>query len=600
MKFLPFYALLLLLAGITLFGLAAFAADPLLYAVEKDQAASVFHKNPDVLRQVTTNSTVDMMPLMQDLLNDQDSIAVDIRLRDLDAAGQDLAVYTLRYGNLRIRAVNLDMNDGEIQSFLASIQDQDDILQSLMTNASAFDALKKIAERNKNDLDVQISVTSQSAAVREAIQTLNTRYLSNHENVMNISTKVGLDTLQYQDALEEVKKLTEEIQASGLAPADPASLQESRITLLVEPEQAMYRDSVQIFGLVTPAGEKRAVSLLLDNTSMMTLSTDPKGNYITSYTVERIRAGGHTISAGTANLTPAERILTVTKSSSVTTLTAKPGLVNGSMTGALCNGSVIANRPVRNAPVTILSDGQGSMGTTTAGDGTFRVFLPLSPGRHTLRAQFSSDDYPLYPSRSEEVTIEVLPPPVTLRLPDTSSWNPYITFGALALVLLGAGSAAFWYIRRGKKTLLAGAGFQGEPAEAVRIREELEMIIHDAEREFPPAGSAQEATLCTAINSLLGRYDACLREHGLSEAARQAYLTLAGRIATRLRLPAYRTLTPREMSKTCTTENYAGIFDRFVRIYERIRYAGSESDQDRRGFEAELQKAETKVRDDRH
>ncbi len=600
MKFLPLYALVLLLAGITLSGLAAFAADPLLYAVEKDRAASVFHKNPEVLRQVTTNSTVYMMPLMQDLLDDQESIAVDIRLRDLDAAGQDLAVYTVRYGNLRIRAVNLDMNDGEIQSFLASIQDQDDILECLMTNTSTFDALKRIAERNKYDMDVQISVTSQSAVVRDAIRTLNTRYLNDHEIVMNISTKLGLDSRQYQDALAEVQKLTEEIQASGLAPADPASLQESRITLLVEPEQAMYRDSVQIFGLVTPAGEKRAVSLLLDNTSFMALSTDLKGNYITSYTVERIRGGEHTISAGTANLTPAERVLTVTKAGTVTTLTAKPGLVNGSETGAVCNGSVIANRPVRNSPVTILFDGHGSIGTTTGEDGMFRVFLPLSPGRHTLRAQFSSDDYPLFPSLSEEVTIEVLPPPVTLSLPDPSSWNPYIAFGALALVLLSAGSAAFWFIRRGKKTLLAGAGAQKEPAEAVRIREELEMIIHEAEREFPPAGSAREAALCTAINSLLGRYDACLREHGLSEAARQTYLTLAGRIAARLHLPAYRTLTPREMSTTCTTENYAGIFDRFVRIYERIRYAGSESDQDRRGFEAELQKADTNVRGDRH
>jgi hypothetical protein len=329
----------------------------------------------------------------------------------------------------------------------------------------------------------------------------------------------------------------------------------------------------------------------------MNLSTDLNGNYITSYTVERIRAGEHIISAGTANLTPAERVLNITKAGTVTTLSAKPGVINGSQTGAVCNGSVIANRPVRNAPVTILVDGGSSTGTTTGEDGMFRVFLPLSPGTHTLQAQFSSEDYPLLPSTSKEVTLLVPPPPI--RLPDTSSWNPAIVFGALALVLLGAGTAAFWYTRR-RKRLPAGAGPYKEPAEAVRIREELEMVIKEAEREFPQPGSAREAALYTAINSLLGRYDACLKQHGLSEAAREAYLTLAGRIAARLRLPAYRTLTPREMSKTCSTENYAGFFSRFVRIYERIRYAGSESDQDRRGFEEELQKADTNVRGDRH
>ena len=258
----------------------------------------------------------------------------------------------------------------------------------------------------------------------------------------------------------------------------------------------------------------------------------------------------------------------------------------------------MANHPVRNALVTILAGGNRSMDTTTDNDGMYRVFVPLPPGRHTLRAQFSGDGYPLFPSVSDEVTIEVPPPPVAIRLPETSSWNPVLVYGTLALVLLGAGSATFLYLRRNKRASLARS--QKEPAEAVRIREEIEMIISEAEREFPPAGSAREAALYSAITGLLERYEACLREHGLSEAAHQAYLTLAGRIATRLHLPSYRSLTPREMSTTVTTEHYAGLFGRFVGMYEKIRYAGSESEQDRRGFEEELKKADTEVRSDRH
>jgi hypothetical protein len=590
----------LFLLCITFAGLAAFAADPVLYTVEKDKAVSVFHKNPDVLKKLATNSTTDMLPLMQDLLDGQETIAIDIRLRDTDAALQDLTRYTIRRGSLKITVTNLDMNDAEIQAFMASMEDQEDILSELMTNTEAFDALQKIAERieNQNNQDVQISVTSQAAAIRDTIRSLNTRYLADHEAVMNTSTKLGLDTAQYEDTRAEVQKLIGEIQATELTAADPASLQESRITLLVEPGQAMYRDTVQIFGLVTPAGKEREVSLLLDGSSLMALPTDMMGNYHTGYTVERIGAGEHTISAGTGNLTPAEQLLTVTKTGTVITLTAEPGLVNSSQTGAVCNGSVMANHPVRNALVTILVGGMGSLNTTTDNDGMFRAFLPLSPGRYTLRAQFSGDDYPLFLSVSDEVTIEVPPPPVTIRLPETSSWNPIIVYGTLALVLLGAGSVTLWYLRRNKRASLAGS--RKEPPEAVRIREEIEMIISEAEREFPPAGSAQEAALYTAITGLLERYEACLREHGLSEAAHQAYLTLAGRIAARLHLPSYRSLTPREMSTTVTTEHYAGIFGRFVGIYEKIRYAGSESEHDRRGFEEELQKADSEVRSDRH
>jgi hypothetical protein len=307
--------------------------------------------------------------------------------------------------------------------------------------------------------------------------------------------------------------------------------------------------------------------------------------------VERIRAGEHRISATALNLSPAERILNVTMTRSVTTLIAKPGLLNGSVTGVRCNGSVMANHPVRNAPVTILFEGPGRLNLTTDGDGKYQVFLPLAPGNHTLRAQFSSEDYPLYPSESNETTVVVLSPPLRF----IPSGIPIITYGAIGLVLLGAGGAVIWYLRRGRRAPRSGTRLQEEPPEAIEIRQELEMIIREAEREFPPAGSAQEAALYKAINSLLGRYEACLREHGLSEAARQAYLALAGRIAARLRLPAYRTLTPREMSKTCTTENYAGIFGRFVGIYEKIRYGGSNSEQDRRGFEEELREADTNV-----
>jgi hypothetical protein len=139
-----------------------------------------------------------------------------------------------------------------------------------------------------------------------------------------------------------------------------------------------------------------------------------------------------------------------------------------------------------------------------------------------------------------------------------------------------------------------------EPPDAVQIREKLEEILKKTERDFPVENSEKEAALYHAINTLLEQYETCLRKHGLSEAARQVYLTLAERIASRFHFPAYRTLTPREMSKLCNSENYAGIFYRFVGIYETIRYGGSTSEKDRKGFEEELLTADAEVRGDQH
>jgi hypothetical protein len=599
MKFL--WLLVLVLVSIALGGLAVFAADPLLYSVDKDQAVSVFHKNPVILMQLATKSTTDMVPLMQAVIDDQKPIVVDVRLNDLDAAQRSLATYAFRYTSLQKMVVEFGMYDGEIRSFMTSTQDQADILADLITQATVFDTLKTISEGRlyKNDRDIQASVASLSAARRNTVRTLYTRYLNDHEIAMNVSTKLNLETRHYQETRVEVQKLVEMMEAAERRVDYPASLQESRITVLVVPEQAKYRDTVQILGIATPEEGERAVSLLVDGSPVKTISTDLKGNYFTNYTVERIIAGEHTISAGTGDFTSAKRILNVTKVGSVTTLTAKPVRVPASGTGANCSGSVMANHPVRNAPVKILVDGQGSIDAITGEDGSYQVFVPLSPGSHRVRAQFSSMDYPLFPSLSDEVTINVPPPPL-FSLPDASSRNQFIAYGAGILVLLGAGSAAYWYVRRRRQADPAGSGLQKEPAETVRIPEDPEMISKKAEVEFPPAGSLREAVQYDAINTPLEQYETCLMEHGLPEAARQVYLTLAGRIATRLHVLAYRTLTPREMSKICRAENYAGIFYRFVGIYEKIRYAGGDSEQDRKEFQEQLQKADTEVRGDRN
>jgi hypothetical protein len=123
--------------------------------------------------------------------------------------------------------------------------------------------------------------------------------------------------------------------------------------------------------------------------------------------------------------------------------------------------------------------------------------------------------------------------------------------------------------------------------EADLIKGKIEKMLRTADRE-----QGSDAAFQAAISGLLDQYWAALTKDGLSEAARQAYLTLAGRIAYSLGLPlGYRTLTPREMSDYCSGERYAGFFTRFVSNYEKIRYGSSNSEKDRDGFERALQTA---------
>jgi hypothetical protein len=577
------WLLVLVLLGITLGGLAAFGTNPLLYGVEKDPSVSFFHKNPEVLRQLAINSTTDMAPLMQDIIDTQEPVVADITIRDMEALRRDLNTYGLHISTLRSLVVTIDMNDGEIRNFLNSSGDQKMILGDLMNLTVKYDTLKAVGERNSEDRDVQLSIQSQRTALKETISALNSRYSGQHDSIMNTSTKLGLDTRAYEKTWNDIQKLVADMDVPE-AEAGPVTRDESRITFLVEPLEASYRNSVQVFGVVTPAGEAREVTILLDNSRIMTVPADLKGNYFAGYTVEHIRAGEHTLVARTGNLASGVQVLTITTVASATMLTAESGLVNGTETGALCTGSVTADYPVRNAPVMILYDGQGRVDTTTRDDGTFEAFLPLEPGYHKVRAQFSDGTYPISPSRSAEVTIEVLPVRPTLDLPKTSSWNPFLTLCLAVLVLLSGGCAAFWYFRRSRRVTFLRPGSSEEQAEAVRIRKDLEEIFKESLQELPDDGSEPEKGPDITINTLLEQYDACYRQNGLSEAARQGYLAVAGTIAARLRLQSYRSLTPREMSRICRAENYGATFDHLVGIYERIRYAGSTNVKDRTGF----------------
>jgi len=581
MRSLPFSALVLLLLCIALGGLFVFAADPLLYSVEKEPAASAFHANPDILGQRAVNSTDDLLPLMQDIIDGQGPVVADIRLRDFDAAQRDLAVLANRWSSLAYQVTALDIGGGEVGVFLNATMSQETSLSELVNQSLAFDAVQKVAGRdeNRNHRELQASVASQGAELKEAIRTIYARYSTDHGIVADTGTKLGLDTRRYTATLAETGILAGEIEASELPLPDPAFLQESGISFYVEPGQAGYREPLRVFGVVSPPGMKRVVSLLLDDSRVATIDTDLKGNYFTTYTVERVPAGTHSLAAVTGTLTSEHLPLEVTETATVTSLIAEPVIINRSESGAVCNGSVLANRPVRNAPVRILIDGENPVDVITAGDGTFSAVLQIPPGSRTLRAEFSADGYPLLPSTSEGVTVEV--PPRPFQIPGTSPGEPLPAYMVVAFVLVCAGGAAAWFILRGRS---APSGIEPEPAEAARIRTELEEMISEAMKELPPAGSEREAALKTAINTQLERYAACLGEHGLSEAARQAYLTLAGRIAASLGVPAYRSLTPREMSATCRSETYGHTFDLFVGIYERIRYAGSESELDKKGF----------------
>ena len=580
----------MLLISLTVGGLLVFATDPLLYTVKKDPGGSAFHTNPDSLDDDYVSSAADLVPLMQEMIDGGEPIVRDIQFRDSTAVQNRLAMSEERLTSLEGLLLDLDLNGGEIGSFLAAMEEQDSTLSELMDRITAFDTVQRVGaqEENRNNLQLQASVARQSALLQRGIRVLAERYVHDHETVLGISTRLDFDTRKYREALSRVKSLTAEIEGKELPVPETTSVQEDGITFYIYPETAAYRNTIQVFGVVYPPGTEQVVSLLLDETIVATTQSDRQGNYRTAYTIGSVPAGTHRLTARSGDVTSVGRELVIPETGSSIALTAAPVIVNRWETGALCNGSLMANYPVRNAPVRIFTDGIDSGEITTTEDGTFSVFLPLPPRSYSLRAVFSPGDLPLSASMSDDVPVTVWAP--LFNLPDPSTMDRILQVMAVllvgaVLVILAADAGGVLRLPKRK-----------ENTEAARIQERIEEMLRTADRK-----TGSDAAFQAAISNLLDQYWAALTKDGLSEAARQAYLTLAGRIAQSLGLHlGYRTLTPREMTEYCSGEHYASFFTRFVSNYEKIRYGSSNSEKDRIGFERALQNAYQEFGSDRY
>ena len=84
------YAVLAVLTIGILLALALFVSTPLLYTLENDIFQSRFHENTDVLKQQSLNSTTDILPRIQDVIDYPGPVSLNIRIHDIGQAQRDL------------------------------------------------------------------------------------------------------------------------------------------------------------------------------------------------------------------------------------------------------------------------------------------------------------------------------------------------------------------------------------------------------------------------------------------------------------------------------------------------------------------------------
>jgi hypothetical protein len=593
------YALIAVLVLGVLLALGLFLTSPLLYTLEKDIFPSRFHENTGVLKMQSLNSTTDVLPLMQDLLDYTGPIVLSIRITDIEQARRDLELFKKSHGSMNNLVVKLDMNDSEMQEFLQSKDLQQQLLTDLLNSSISLDALDnlEIQYRDQNDPDMLISVKYQGDAIRKKVQELYNQYRVETGKVTAISTKFGLDATQEEIGLVEFERYLKEIDSNRKQQDEMNRVigfpinRSAQLSFLIYPDHGVYGDHIECFGYyfsVYGAGDAKdkEVTVYIDSTPFSTLKTDERGSYTVTIPVERLVAGFHSLNAQSGTMLSDNRTLTISAVGSTTTLSMTRPNSNGEVT---CTGSVTANLPVRSAPVQLVWDTTHIVETSTDAQGQFKTTLRLPDGRHTIVAKFSGEGFPIIASESKPQVVDVS---ILRIISFDNTGEILLTFAGILLLFTGI---AWYYFRRipGRRTfdLLVGreSPLPGTPA----IGPSGPEVEPGAGESGAPSGDT--SLMCD--ESVIARYARILQIEGMSAAAWVVYRQFARHIAHELFIPRHTTLTPRELSRSCMQKPFCEAFSSFVSTYERIRYGGQRSVAVQTEFESRMDATQSEMED---
>jgi hypothetical protein len=592
------YVVLVVLALAVIGALGFFVSSPVLYSLEQDAFSSRFHDNIEALTQQTWNSTTDVLPLEQDLIGYSGPVVLNIRIRNLDDARRELDLFS--QSNLRLNSliVTLDMNQSEIQELSQSSAQQRELLQSLMNSSVSLNALQdlEIQYRDQDNQGGLVAVQLQGDALRKKIDGLYNQYQAETKVVTEIGAKQGLDVSSQEESLKEFDAYIKEINASQEQAYSPIYTS-TQLSFYSYPDTGMYGDPIAcsgyfftLFGFLAHSTPGEQVTVYIDNTPVSRGTTDALGRFDLQVPIERIPAGTHFIHAESGLTQSDIRSLTVVPVDSVTNLSVSNETPGGDV---FCTGSVIANRPVRFAPVELIWDGSHISNTTTDADGRFNTTLRLPAGHHTVVARFTGEGYPIHPSESMPQVVDVSIPLITFRLG--------LRF---ILILLAAGiftlyvGGAWYYLRRMPGRVRPGSAATPSPGTTGPASSQQTALTEAVSPlEGMPGEPAGDGTV---PESLFARYAHILQDGDLSAAARFVYLGLSERIAQDLHIQRHTALTPRELSQACTKKPYCGPFSSFVHVYERVRYGGCRSAAVRTEFEAGMKDTATRLEGEDH
>lgn len=605
------YLVLAVLIIITLAALAFTIPAPLLYSLEKDTFPSPFHDNVEALKQQSLNSTTDISPQIQEVIDLSGPVSLNLQIHDFEQARRDLERFGHSRGSFKNLIVRLDMNESEIQEIEQNAALQQEILTTLLNTSESLESLQmmEIQYYSQDNNDMLTTVRLRGNELRKKVRGLNERYNNATNKVTAAGLKLGLNVTKTQEGQMYVGQVIQEIEQPSTSTSTYLKVDTSlipgddRVSLFIRPETGKFRDVIEYMGIslaldgnTTLRADGKPITLYLDDYPVSTVITDTFGFYNLKLPIDRLQTGTHNLYVRSPTTRSVNRTLTVIPMGSVTRLAVSKPDQNGFVN---CTGSVMggppANFPVRSATIQIVWDKSHVIVTKTDSSGLFMREIQLPPGQHTVTAGFFGDGYPLNPSESEPQVIDISL--IQSIEPDNKPVALLILTIGFFLLFPGAAAYYLWRMSRRDKPVpltseVADYFDEEEPGPPLSLSDLWEPLSDTGTPAIDP--------LMPGTETLTEYYTRILREQGISAAARGVYQHLAGHIARDLHIKRHKTMTAREMSRNCRGKRYCGAFARFISVYERIRYGGDISVKDQTIFETAINVTDEQIGGEKH
>jgi len=490
-------------------------------------------------------------------LNLTGKLVQDIKKSNFESANHSEQKYLQSGQSLNGLIVQLDLGDTDITTFnqdnLANIQS----LQQLLNQTGEFTQLQslQVQYQESGDTAMLASVKVMDEELLKKVRKNYQGYASRERQVVNISQKYGLITSSYEQSVLDFAAIVvalETVQDGDASPV-PVTIPDQQnddipaITFQVVPDHGVYGDLLSMAGSVMgPAGTE--VTIFLDGKPLTGVIAGEGGQFDFPYRVGLIEAGQHTANASAGVALSNEYPFTITRVNTMLTLNSSLVEVNG-IINAVCTGNLtsVDGRPIIDASIQILVDGNPAAQATTDGNGSYRMTVQnLTQNSHIIEARFNmgnsaqNKSFSLNGSKSAPLNVEA---PSIIRL-----LAPF-------LYILGIGDAAviaFLYLRRRRKIEAVYSDLSEEP---------LDPVVDLPATALTEEEATEAATLLVA--GVTG-HDAIIN----------IYRKMVGDLDAQN--PNYHILseTPRELALRFAAEPYGGRLIDLVEIYEQVLYAG--------------------------